>query len=67
MRNLLESAITDDDRNRAVSTIRIALGIADDEVANYSLPGDWSYLDKERRARLLAEWLSNELRFMAPA
>jgi hypothetical protein len=67
MRNLLESALADDDRDHAVATIREALGIADDEVADYSLPRDWSRLDKERRARLLAEWLSNELRFTAAA
>jgi hypothetical protein len=65
--NLLESAINDDDRDHAVSTIRQALGIADEEVADYSLPGDWASLDKEKRARLLAEWLSNELRFMVAA
>jgi len=65
--NLLESALNDNDRDHAVTTIRRALGIADQEVADYSLPGDWSGLDREKRARLLAEWLANELRFMAAA
>lgn len=63
-RNLLAAALDTDDGDAAVKTIREALGIADDDVANYSLPKYWPH-GRDQRANALREWLSNELRFLA--
>lgn len=55
--NLLAAALDADGAEGAVTAIREALGIADDDVANYSLPLHWPH-DRDRRA-------SNELRYLA--
>ena len=62
-RNLLAAALDADDGDAAVAAIRDALGIDDDDVANYSLPLHWPH-DRDQRASALSEWLSNELHFL---
>ena len=61
--NLLAAALDTYDGDTAVAAIRNALGIADDDVANYSLPLHWPH-NYDQRANALREWLSNELRFL---
>jgi hypothetical protein len=61
--NLLSAALANDDGDAAVTAIRGALGIESDDVASYSLPKHWPD-DREQRARCLADWLADELRFL---
>ena len=63
MRNLLEQAIDCDDGDHAAKLIRDALGIESDDVANYVFPKKWPN-DRERRARIIGEWLRAEARFL---
>jgi len=57
MANLLEQAIDCDDGDHA-------LGIKSDDVANYCFPKSWPE-DRERRARIIGDWLRAEARFLA--
>jgi hypothetical protein len=64
MNNLLERAINTDDGDRAAKLIRNALGIESDDVANYCFPKTWPP-DRERRARIIGDWLRAEVRYLA--
>ena len=44
--------------------IQGALGIESDEVANYRFPRTWPK-DRERRAKIIGEWLPTKARFLA--
>jgi hypothetical protein len=63
MTNLLEQAINFDDGDRAARIIQDALGTVSDDVVNYSFPKEWPS-DRERRARIIGEWLQTEARFL---
>jgi hypothetical protein len=63
MTNVLEHAINTDDGDAAAKIIRQALGIESDDVANYVFPKTWP-ADRERRARIIGEWLQTEARFL---
>jgi hypothetical protein len=63
--NLLQQAINCDDADRAAKMMQDALGIESDDVANYCFPQTWP-TDRERRARIIGEWLKTEARFLAP-
>ena len=63
MVNLLEQAINSDDGDRAARIIQDALGIESDDVVNYCFPTNWPE-DRERRARIIGEWLQTEARFL---
>jgi uncharacterized protein HemY len=65
MTNLLQQAINCDDADRAAGIIQNALGIESDDVVNYCFPKNWPE-DRERRARIIGEWLKTEARFLAP-
>ena len=62
MSNLLEQAINSNDGDRAAKIIQAALGIESDDVANYVFPETWP-ADREKRARIIGEWLETEARF----
>jgi len=47
------------------TVIQDALGIESDDVVNYCFPKNWPE-DRERRARIICEWLKTEARFLAP-
>jgi uncharacterized protein HemY len=64
MSNLLEQAIKCDDGEQAARILQQALGIETDEVVNYCIPHHWPN-DRERRARIIGEWLQTEARFLA--
>jgi uncharacterized protein HemY len=64
MTNLLEQAINCDDADRAARIIQDALGIESDDVVNYRFPMNWPE-DRERRARIIGEWLRTEARYLA--
>ena len=64
MTNLLERAISTDDPDVAAKIIQHALGIESDEVANYCFPKTWPS-DRERRARIIGDWLRAAARFLA--
>jgi hypothetical protein len=64
MANLLEQAINSNDGDLAAKMIQDALGIESDDVANYCFPKTWPE-DRERRARVIGDWLRAEARFLA--
>jgi uncharacterized protein HemY len=64
MTNLLQQAIDCDDADRAAKMIQDALGIESDDVVNYCFPMNWPE-DRERRARIIGEWLTTEPRYLA--
>ena len=64
MSNLLERAIDCNNGEQAAKIIRDALGIETDDVINYVFPRTWPP-DRERRARIIGEWLQTEARFLA--
>jgi len=64
MTNLLEQAINCDDADRAAKIIQDALGIENDDVANYCFPKTWPD-DREVRARIIGNWLQTEVQFLA--
>ena len=64
MSNLLEQAIKCDDGEQAARILQQALGIETDEVVNYCFPQHWPP-DRDRRARIIGEWLQTEARFLA--
>jgi uncharacterized protein HemY len=64
MTNLLQQAIDCNDGDRAVKIIQDALSIDSDDVANYCFPQTWP-AERERRARIIGEWLRSEARFLA--
>jgi hypothetical protein len=64
MANLLEQAINSNDGDLAAKMIQDALGIESDDVANYCFPKTWPE-DRERRARIIGDWLRAEARFLA--
>ena len=64
MTNLLAQAINCDDADRAATIIQDALGIESDDVVNYCFPKTWPN-DRERRARIIGEWLQAEVRYLA--
>jgi uncharacterized protein HemY len=64
MSNLLERAIDCNNGEQAAKIIRDALGIETDDVVNYVFPRTWP-TDRERRARIIGEWLQTEARFLA--
>jgi uncharacterized protein HemY len=64
MTNLLQQAINCNDANRAARIIQDALGIESDDVVNYCFPQTWP-TDRERRARIIGEWLKTEARYLA--
>ena len=64
MSNLLEQAIDCNDGEQAAKIIQEALGIELDDVVNYVFPQNWP-ADRERRARIIGEWLQTEARFLA--
>ena len=64
MTNLLERAISTGDGTRAVKIVQDVLGIESDEVANYCFPKTWP-MDRERRARIIGDWLRTEARYLA--
>jgi hypothetical protein len=39
-------------------------GIENDDVVNYCFPKDWP-TDRERRVRIIGEWLTTEARYLA--
>jgi uncharacterized protein HemY len=63
MNNLLAQAINCDDADRAAKIIQDSLGIESDDVVNYVFPQTWPS-DRERRARVIGEWLQTEARFL---
>ena len=63
MANLIEQAIACDDGDRAARMIQEALGIESDDVANYVFPKLWP-ADRERRARVIGDWLRAEARLL---
>jgi len=63
MTNLLQQAINSEDGDLAAKTIRHALGIESDEVANYCFPKDWPDT-KEQRAAVISDWLQTEVRYL---
>jgi uncharacterized protein HemY len=64
MTNLLQQAINCDGRDRAARIIQDALGIESDDVVNLCFPKNWPE-DRERRARIIGEWLKTEARYLA--
>jgi hypothetical protein len=64
MTNRLEEAINCNDCDLAAKIIQDALGIESDDVANYVFPKTWP-ADRERRARIIGEWLQTKARFLA--
>jgi uncharacterized protein HemY len=64
MSTLLEQAIDCNDGEQAAKIIQEALGIESDDVVNYVFPQNWP-ADRERRARIIGEWLQTEARFLA--
>jgi hypothetical protein len=64
MTNLLAQAINCDDADRAAKMIQDALGIESDDVVNYCFPMNWPE-DRERRARVIGEWLKTEACYLA--
>jgi hypothetical protein len=64
VRNLIQAAIDDNDGDHAAKMIRNAFGIASDEITNYSFPKHWPDT-RERRARVIGDWLRTEARFLA--
>jgi uncharacterized protein HemY len=63
MANLLERAIDCNDGDVAAKIIQHALGIGSDDVCNYCFPKTWPE-DRERRARIIGDWLRAEARFL---
>ena len=61
MTNLFAQAINFDDADRTAKIIQDALGIESDDVVNYCFPQTWP-TDRERRARIIGEWLKTEAR-----
>jgi hypothetical protein len=61
MANLLEQAINSNDGDVAAKIIQDALGIENDDVC---FPKTWPE-DRERRARIIGDWLRTEARFLA--
>ena len=47
-----------------LQVIRDTLGIETDDVVDYVFPQTWP-ADRERRARIIGEWLQTEARFLA--
>jgi hypothetical protein len=64
MTNLLEQAINCDDGYRAAKIIQDALGIENDDVANYCFPKNWPD-DHAVRALIIGDWLKTEAQFLA--
>jgi len=64
MANHLEQAINSNDGDVAAKIIQSALGIESDDVANYCFPKSWPE-DRERRARIIGDWLRTEARLLA--
>ena len=64
MTNLLAQAINCHDADRAAKMIQDALGIESDDVVNYCFPMNWPE-DRERRARVIGEWLKTEACYLA--
>jgi hypothetical protein len=64
MSNLNEQAINCDDGEQAAKILQQALGIETNGVVNYCFPQHWPN-DRERRARIIGEWLQTEARFLA--
>lgn len=64
MTNVLEQAINTDDGDRATKIIQDALGIESKEVANNCFPRTWPK-DRDQRARIIGDWLKDEVRFLA--
>jgi len=64
MTNLLEQAINCDDGYRAAKIIQDALGIENDDVANYYFPKNWPD-DHAVRALIIGDWLKTEAQFLA--
>ena len=64
MTNLLAQAINCNDGDRAASIIQGTLGIESDDVVNYCFPKTWPN-DRDRRARIIGEWLQTEARYLA--
>ena len=62
--NLLQQAINCDNADRAAKMIQDALGIESADVVNYCFPTTWP-TDRERRARIIGEWLTTEARYLA--
>lgn len=48
---------------RAAKLIQDALGIASDDVVNYTFPKSWPE-DREQRARIIGDWLQTEARYL---
>ena len=63
MTNLLERASNCDDGERAAKIIQDALGIHDNDVANYVFPQTWPK-DRDQRARIIGEWLQAEAQYL---
>jgi uncharacterized protein HemY len=63
MSNLLEQAINCDDADRAAKIIQDALSIESDDAVNYCFPMTWP-VDRERRARIIGEWLKTEAHYL---
>ena len=64
MTNLIEQAINCNDGDRASKIIRDALGIENDDVANYCFPREWPD-DHAVRALIIGDWLMTEVQFLA--
>ena len=55
---------TASDGDQAAKIIQNALGVENDEVANYVFPKTWP-IDREQRARVIGEWFQTAARFIA--
>jgi hypothetical protein len=64
MSNPLARAIKCNDGEQPAKIIQDALGIESDDVVNYVFPQTWP-ADRERRVRIIGEWLQTEARFSA--
>jgi hypothetical protein len=64
MTNLIEQAINCNDGDLASKIIRDALGIENDDVANYCFPKIWPD-DHAVRALIIGDWLKTEAQFLA--
>ena len=64
MANLIEHAFACDDGDHAAKIIQDALGIENDDVANYCFPKNWPD-DHAVRALIIGDWLKTEAQFLA--
>jgi hypothetical protein len=59
----LNKPLNCNDGDRAAKMIRDALGIENDDVANFCFPKDWPD-DRQLRAAVISDWLQTEVSFL---